>query len=115
MVKIRQEILRLTETPRKEVLEIDQLAVGNKLLEFISHLSNIGGFCDKDTRRVIYDLERFLAGSVIDPSLWLTASLVNVVVAMTIGIQIDFNSRPFKLIGLGVHLKEIGANLVLRK
>ena len=108
MVKVAQELLVLLDVPA-DSKNMDELTIGKKILEFISHLSIIGGFCDTNTRRAIFGVITALTASAIDPNPIFTPTGLKMVTAMAIGIQVDFTKRPFKAVGVDV--KALGARL----
>lgn len=108
MVRAGKELLELAKSyPEK----IDELAFGNKALEFIQHLSNMGGFCDNKTKAAIFAVVRDFTAMVIQPNRLeiFTATKVRLLVPMAIGIQVDFTKRPFRVFGLD--LKAFGGQV----
>ncbi len=101
MVIIGKELLELS---RHYPEKIDELTFGKKALEFIKHLSMLGGFCDKRTQSAISAVVREFTALMIDPNMLenFTDTKVRMMIPMAIGIQVDFTKRPFRVFGLDV-------------
>ncbi len=98
MVEAGKELLELSRAwPEK----IDGLAFGKKALEFIKHLSVMGGFCDAPTKSAISTVVSEFTALLIDPNMLenFTDTRVKLLIPMTIGIQVDFTNRPFQITG----------------
>lgn len=73
--------------------------VNNLLIEISALLSNIGGFCDRESRNQLSAATRLLAAAMIEPLMYtdLKASL-----PVLTGFVVDFNKRPFKVVGFQI-------------
>jgi len=72
------------------------------VLQISQHLGNIGGFCDKRTKRLISAFLLYLGPALILPNdSYITVYLKGFLPSI-VGIQVDFTKRPFKVIGLSV-------------
>ena len=108
MVTVGKEILELSkEYPEK----IDELAFRKKALDFIKHLSNIGGFCNDRTKSAISAVVGDFTAMMIDPNRLelFTQTKVTYLIPLAIGIQVDFTRRPFRV--FNVDLKAFGAQV----
>ena len=101
MVTVGIELLELS---RHYLEKIDELVFSRKALEFIKHLSMLGGFCDDRTRSFISEVVGEFTALMIDPNLLenFTDTKVRMLIPMAIGIQVDFTKRPFRVFGLDV-------------
>ena len=108
MVRVAQDILTgLGEYGiRRNSTTIDKATIRSKLLEFIKHLSNVAGFCDGPSRKAIVKMTDMLSFGAIDP---LVLAHQRGILALAIGIQVDFAKKPFRVVGLDV--KALGAQL----
>jgi len=108
MVKIGQEIVEML--PRLDAKRLGEepanaLEIAKKILEFCSHLSNVASFCDKDTRRRVHAMVELLDKTSADYSrLGLTGflMLLRSTLLMAVSIQLNFDKKPFRVIGLDV-------------
>ncbi len=107
MVKVAHEILALIEGYPRSRKELDELEIRKKLMEFTNHLSIIGGFCDRGTKLAILNMQLVITQGVIAPSL--SAGRLRMIMAIAIGIQVDFTAHPFRAVGFDV--KALGARL----
>src|SRR2546427_8604306 len=60
MVRVGQEILSMLGRYPYDSPRPDEVAIQKKLLEFMKHLSNIGGFCDSHWNRALFDIQSLL-------------------------------------------------------
>jgi hypothetical protein len=105
MVRTGQQILALLGNYPYEP-EPDRTEIQKKLLEFTSHLSNIGSFCGSVFTRIVFELESVFGMSMIllnaNLDLNFAPSLVGFL-NMAVGIQVDFTKGPpFRVIGIDV-------------
>src|SRR2546426_591460 len=99
MVTVGQELLELSlRYPAK----IDELAFGKKALEFIKHLSMLGGFCNDRAQSAISAIVNEFTALMIDPNMLenFTDTKVRMLIPMAIGIQVDFTKRPFRVFSM---------------
>ncbi len=109
MVSVGKELLELSK-PDDDEAKIDELAFGKKGLEFVEHLSNLAGFCDKNTQAAIGIVVRYMAALIVDPNELFVKTQLKAILPMAIGMWVDFNKKPpFRAIGLDV--KALGAQL----
>lgn len=106
LVRVSNELDELIENPTQNRLSIRQ-----KINEFTSHLSNIGGWCDKNAQAYINSMVRELA--LISLESWrmslfkdmdmhhFYAIKLKPLLVLANGIQIDFRKYPFRIIGIG--------------
>ena len=101
MVAVGKELFALSK-PYPE--KIDEAAFRNKALEFINHLTNIAGFCDSDAKYALHGAVRQFAAMILDPNRieLFTDTNVKALVPLAIGVQVDFNKKPFRLVGFSV-------------
>ena len=100
MVKAGQEILVLIGRFPYKTPAPDRTAIQKKLLEFTSHLSNIGGFCGGNWTRFMFDLESYLGLAMVSLNFNMgSAPFLTGFMNMAVGIQVDFTKRPFRLFG----------------
>ena len=112
MVAIGQELLELAK-PYDYQTKIDELAFGKKGLEFIEHLSNLAGFCDKNAQQAIAIAVRYLSTLIIDPNQLFSKTHLKAILPLVIGIQVDFNRKPpFRAFGFDA--KALGAQLTAK-
>jgi hypothetical protein len=78
---------------------IDTTQADKLVLELSKHLGNIGGFCDKWTQNRIHAMEKLLSSCLSNPEAYL---LLKDALSFMVGIQVDFNRRPFRAVGLSV-------------
>jgi len=104
MMKVGQQLLELSKLEK-----VDELAFNKKALEFVKHLSNIGGFCDGNSKRVIHLVVTQLSAVIMDSSGLFAKTYVKFLVPFAIGIQVDYTKRPFRTFGMDV--KAFGAQL----
>jgi len=104
MMKVAQEIVSLVNNPQK-----DHVLIRQKILEFLCHLSNIGGFCDGNSQQQIHRITEYLASTIMqdEPVADLWYKLLCGVCVRAIGIQVDFTKKPFRVMGLDI--KALGA------
>jgi hypothetical protein len=98
LVKVSKDLLKLIENPKSNQL----LLINQKIIEFTSHLSNIGSFCDKKTQENINLIVIVLAA--IAPEAEPYPKLLKTLCVFANGIQIDFSQHPFKIVNI-----ELGA------
>ena len=115
MVKVGQQILMLLgKYPYKP--ETDKTEIQKKLLEFMAHLSNVGGFCDNGWRRAIFDIETMLGLSALSLNFDLSSApnLVTFLSTATM-IQVDFTKRPFRLVGFDIKAFQTRFRAILKR
>jgi hypothetical protein len=78
---------------------IDTTQADKLVLELSKHLGNIGGFCDKWTQNRIHTMEELLSFCLSNPEAYL---LLKDALSFMAGIQVDFDRRPFRAVGLSV-------------
>ena len=101
MVTVAKELFALVKDYPEQ---IDEAAFRNKALEFIKHITNLAGFCDKEAQYKISLVIRELTAMIIDPNALVnfTSTKVRAIIPLAIGIQVDFTNRPFRVIGFTV-------------
>jgi hypothetical protein len=98
MVQAAQDWVRL-RTQRST----DQADIDASLLRVSGHLGQIGGFCDKWTQRWIIIIQDFIGLVIQQPAF---AELLERRMPRVVGIQVDFNHKPFRVVGF--ELKALG-------
>ncbi|OLE90896.1 MAG: hypothetical protein AUF79_07875 [Crenarchaeota archaeon 13_1_20CM_2_51_8] len=103
MVSVGQEILSLLGRYPYTSPEPDWIQVQRRLLEFMNHLSIIGGFCERNWQKAIFDIQAFLGLSTLSLNFDRSAapSLASFM-AMALMVQVDFTKTPFRLVGFDV-------------
>ncbi len=116
MRKVGQEILTLVAHDEEWKRKPNVVSVQQKILEFVEHLSNIGSFCDRGTQNAIHSMTQGLTASSLDSDqiIWLSP-LIYDLLATGIGVQIDFNKRPFRMIGIDLKPLEGKIRAVLKR
>lgn len=116
MVRVGQEILFILGRFPYDSPKPDVIAIQKKLLGFMAHLSNIGGFCDSNWRRAIFDIETMLGLSTLSLNFDLS-SAPNLVTFLStaIMIQVDFTKRPFRLVGFDIKAFQTRFRAVLKR
>jgi hypothetical protein len=76
------------------------------ILEISKHLGNIGGFCDSKTREAISLIQKTMGETTIEPDGWGYIVLKKYLPTF-VGVQVDFNKRPFRVVGFS--LEGLGA------
>jgi hypothetical protein len=109
MVKVADEILPLLPKfePYADHTFQASIETGQKLVEFASHLANIGSFCDKNAKADIEYTIRLIQDECVSISMnpgsyWLHGPILHSLLVRAVGIQVDFNQHPFRVIGLEV-------------
>ena len=97
--------------------EIDETAFRNKALEFIKHITNLAGFCDDRSRAAIHALVAEFSAMIIDPNRFelFTSIKVKALVPLAIGLQVDFNKKPFRLVNFSVEALGAKVKAVLKR
>lgn len=83
--------------------ETERLLIHKLLIEVSSILANIAGFCDKNAMNRVNAVTRLFSVAMIEP---LTYIEVNALLPAIAGFQVNFNKRPFELVGF--HVGKIG-------
>ena len=104
LVKVSKNLLKLIENSKLNQL----LLINQKIIEFTSHLSTIGSFCDKKTQDRINLIVIELANIVQKSDLWADCGVIDIFYANRLkplcvfanGIQIDFRRRPFRIVNI---------------
>src|SRR2546422_797254 len=103
MVRVGQEILSMLGKYPYDSPKPDVVGIQKKLLEFMSHLSNVGGFCNNSWRRAIFEIETMLGLSALSLNFDLSsAPNLMTFLSTAIMIQVDFTKRPFRLVGFDI-------------
>jgi hypothetical protein len=109
MVRVAHQILLLLPKfePYGDHTFQGSVEAGQKLVEFASHLANIGSFCDKNAKADIEYTIRLIQDESVSISMsperyWLHAPILQSLLVRAVGIQVDFNQHPFRVIGLEV-------------
>lgn len=110
MVQVGKELFDLCESEK-----IDKLAFRKKALEFVKHLSNIGGFCDGRTQSKIWIIVRQLTALIIDPNDLFAKTNVKIWIPLAIGIQVDFTKRPFRALSLDLNVFGAGVKGTVKR
>lgn len=94
LVEIAERLVPLLDN------ESNRLEVQKGVLELSGHLANIGGFCDQAMKEWINYVQRVLATMSGSPPM--TSALLKLALPLIVGVQVDFNKRPFKAIGIDI-------------
>ena len=91
--------------------QINEVGFRNKALEFIKHISNLAGFCNREAQYKISLVVGELTAMIVDPNRFelFTATKVKAIIPLALGIQVDFTKRPFRVVGFSV--EALGAKL----
>jgi hypothetical protein len=109
MVAVGKELLELAK-PYDYEARIDELAFGKKGLEFVEHLSNLAGFCDKNTQAATGLAVRYLTALIVGPNKLFAKTQLKLILPLAIGMRVDFNKKPpFRAVGFDV--KALGTQL----
>src|SRR2546428_8439020 len=93
MMKVGQQLLELSKLEK-----VDELAFNKKALEFVKHLSNIGGFCYGNLKRVIHFVVTPLSAVIMDSSGLFAKNYVKVLVTLALCSQVDFTTKTVRTI-----------------
>ena len=103
MVRVGQEILSMLGRYPYDSPRPDEVAIQKKLLEFMKHLSNIGGFCDSHWNRALFDIQSLLGLSTLTMAFdSTTPSYLVAFLPLALMIQVDFKKRPFRVVGFDI-------------
>lgn len=98
MVKVAKKIVCLINNPKR-----DHVAIKQEIYEFLGHLANIGSFCDQGFQNAltvaIIEISAFL---VLDDPTDGFYNALRAFCGVAIGVQVDYNKKPFLVIGLSV-------------
>lgn len=102
LTAVAKELISLLDGTENQSLDNPKHAgIRNKTLELLKHLSNMAGFCDKDSqdkiKQVTEHVTAYIEGS---------ANLVPLrkVCVMAVALQVDFNKSPFMILDSGVNI-----------
>jgi hypothetical protein len=71
------------------------IEIRKKTLDLLKHLTNIAGFCDKDSQNKIREVNELVTMSLEETVHF--SSLIKIC-GIAIGLQVDFNKSPFMMI-----------------
>lgn len=101
LTAVAKELISLLDGTENQSLDNPKYAeIRGKTLDLLKHLSNMAGFCDKDSQDKIKQVAEHVTACI--------EGLVNVdslrkVCAMAVALQVDFNKAPFSMIDIDVN------------
>lgn len=84
------------------------------VIQISEHLGNISGFCDVGTRRAIFAAQRLLMLAIADSDGYGYTAL-KLMLPFLVGLTVDFNKRPFKIIGFDAKLLQTQVKAFLKR
>ena len=106
-----QELLSLLRDSSSERLKINQ-----KVIELSAHLGNMAGFCDKNSKNWVTRVSHLLGTIILQSDRFAFRNpLLPGLLPEIVAIQVDFSKRPFKVVNVGLMLKEFEARLRLER
>ena len=81
----------------------DATIIQNHLIRISGILSNIGGFCDKNSREKINQVLVHFSVAMINNEIDRLTSTVKMFLPLISGLVVNFKKRPFRFIGFNFH------------
>ncbi len=110
LVKACQDYITLIDGDTSDRIDVEKV-----VLRVSQHLGNIAGFCDRRTRLAIFQFQRLLAVAMIDPTGPYSTTFVKGCLPFVIGITVDYQKRPFKMVGLSFEALNTKVKAILKK
>ena len=110
VIRERDRLIRECVLLNRELAENNDITMTkNYLIRISGILSNIGGFCDRNSRKKINLALRYFGVAMISKEIDLVMIEVRALLPLISGFAVDFKKRPFKVIGFS--LGTFGINL----
>jgi hypothetical protein len=109
MNMVMEERNKLTETAKELLVLLDRIdnnydrenpeytEIRRKTLDLLKHLTNIAGFCDKDSQNRIREVTALVTKSLEEA---VHFDSLRKICGRAVGLQVDFNRSPFTIVEL---------------
>jgi hypothetical protein len=102
LTEVAKELIGLLDGIEKEhdYENTKYIEIRKKTLDLLKHLTNIAGFCDKDSQNKIREVNELVTMSLEET---VHFSSLRKICGIAVGLQLDFNKSPFMMIELDVN------------
>jgi len=86
--------------------------IRKKTLDLLKHLTNIAGFCDKDSQNRIREVTELVTKSLEET---VHFDSLRKICGRAVGLQVDFNKSPFMMVDFDLNVLDNEFKSVLKK
>jgi hypothetical protein len=100
LTKVVKELIELLDSMEKDNTQENSkyTEIRTKTLDLLKHLTNIAGFCDKDSQNAVREIAELVTKSLEV----IHFDSLRKICGSAVGLQVDFNKSPFMIIDVNV-------------
>jgi len=99
LTKVAKELIELLDSMEKDNTQENSKCteIRTKTLDLLKHLTNIAGFCDKDSQNAVREIAELVKSLEV-----IHFDSLRKICGSAVGLQVDFNKSPFTIIDVNI-------------